>query len=69
MLSMIAVACGGSTEEVVEEVAVEDEHDHEDHSTLEEVQERGFLKCGVSTGATGFTEVADDGSYSGFDVD
>jgi hypothetical protein len=53
MLSMIAVACGGSTEEVVEEVAVEDEHDHEDHSTLEEVQERGFLKCGVSTGATG----------------
>ena len=30
---------------------------------------RGFLKCGVSTGATGFTEVADDGSYSGFDVD
>ena len=45
MLSMIAVACGGSTEEVVEEVAVEDEHDHEDHSTLEEVQERGFLKC------------------------
>ena len=68
MLSMVAVACGGSTEEeVVEEVAVEDEHDHE--STLEQVQERGFLKCGVSTGATGFTEVADDGSYSGFDVD
>ena len=47
MLSMVAVACGGSTEEVVEEVAVEDEHDHE--STLEQVQERGFLKCGVST--------------------
>ena len=66
MLSMVAVACGGSTEEVVEEV-VEDEHDHE--STLEQVQERGFLKCGVSTGATGFTEVADDGSYSAFDVD
>ena len=47
MLSMVAVACGGSTEEGVEEVAVEDEHDHE--STLEQVQERGFLKCGVST--------------------
>ena len=60
MLSMVAVACGGSTEEVVEEVAVEDEHDHEGESTLEQVQERGFLKCGVSTGATGFTEVADD---------
>ena len=30
MLSMVAVACGGSTEEVVEEVAVEDEHDHEE---------------------------------------
>ncbi len=38
-------------------------------TTLEEVQARGFLKCGVSTGATGFTEVGDDGSYSGFDVD
>ena len=64
VLAMVAVACGGSTddaaEEVVEEVAM---------TTLEEVQARGFLKCGVSTGATGFTEVGDDGSYSGFDVD
>src|SRR6056300_395520 len=62
---MVLVACGDTTdeaavEEVVEEAAL---------TTLEEVQARGFLKCGVSTGATGFTEVGDDGSYSGFDAD
>ena len=66
VLSMVLVACGDTSsdeaavEEVVEEAAL---------TTLEEVQARGFLKCGVSTGATGFTEVGDDGSYSGFDVD
>lgn len=64
---MIAVAC--ATEEAVEEVAVEEEHDHSDESTLDEVKERGFLKCGISTGATGFSEQADDGSFGGFDVD
>ena len=67
ILSMIAVAC--ATEEAVEEVAVEEEHDHSDESTLDEVKERGFLKCGISTGATGFSEQADDGSFGGFDVD
>ena len=68
VFAMVIVACGDTTEEAAVE-ATEEEHDHEDESTLEQVQERGFLKCGVSTGATGFTEVGDDGSYSGFDVD
>jgi len=62
VFAMVIVACGDTTEEAAVE-ATEEEHDH--GSTLEEVQERGFLKCGVSTGATGFTEVGDDGSYSG----
>ena len=66
VLSMVAVACATDT---TEEVAVEEEHDHSDESTLDEVLERGFLKCGISTGATGFSEQADDGSFGGFDVD
>ena len=70
VFAMVIVACGDTAEEeVAVEATEEEEHDHEDESTLEQVQERGFLKCGVSTGATGFTEVGDDGSYSGFDVD
>ena len=68
VFAMVIVACGDTTEEAAVE-ATEEEHDHEGESTLEQVLERGFLKCGVSTGATGFTEVGDDGSYSGFDVD
>ena len=59
VFAMVIVACGDTTEEVAVEATEEEEHDHEDESTLEQVQERGFLKCGVSTGATGFTEVAD----------
>ena len=56
VFAMVIVACGDTTEEAAVE-ATEEEHDHEGESTLEQVQERGFLKCGVSTGATGFTEV------------
>ena len=48
VFAMVIVACGDTTEEVAVE-ATEEEHDHEDESTLEQVQERGFLKCGVST--------------------
>ena len=71
VFAMVIVACGDTADEAAVEATEEehDDHDHEDESTLEQVQERGFLKCGVSTGATGFTEVGDDGSYSGFDVD
>ena len=50
---MVAVACATDTAE--EEVAVEEEHDHSDESTLEMVVERGFVNCGVSVSATGFS--------------
>ena len=51
VFAMVIVACGDTTDEAAVE-ATEEEHDHEGESTLEQVQERGFLKCGVSTGAT-----------------
>ena len=38
-------------------------------STLDAVKARGSLRCGVSTGAIGFSEPQDDGSYTGFDAD
>ncbi len=37
--------------------------------TLQEVQERGFLKCGVSTGLAGFAAPDDSGNWVGLDVD
>lgn len=38
-------------------------------STLEQVQDRGELTCGVSTGLPGFSFVNQEGVYEGFDVD
>ena len=38
-------------------------------STLQAVMDRGALRCGVSTGAIGFSEPQEDGSSSGFDAD
>ncbi len=39
-------------------------------STLEQVRARGSLICGVNgSGQAGFSNVAPDGSYSGFDID
>ncbi len=38
-------------------------------NTLEDVKERGRLECGVSTGLAGFSEVSDQGTWKGFDVD
>ncbi len=37
--------------------------------TKEEVVQRGFLLCGVSTGSPGFSSVDADGKWTGFDVD
>lgn len=37
--------------------------------TLEEVQERGYLQCGVSTGLAGFSTTDDQGNWTGLDVD
>ncbi len=38
-------------------------------STLETVQERGFIQCGVSTGLPGFSSPDEKGQWSGIDVD
>ena len=38
-------------------------------STLQAVIARGTLRCGVSTGAIGFSEPQEDGSSNGFDAD
>jgi general L-amino acid transport system substrate-binding protein len=35
--------------------------------TLEDVQKKGFLQCGVSTGVAGFAYTDDKGNYQGFD--
>ncbi len=37
--------------------------------TLEAVQKRGYLQCGVSQSLPGFSYPADNGSWSGIDVD
>lgn len=38
-------------------------------STLDDVLARGFLKCGVSEGQPGFSQIDDDGQWQGFDVE
>lgn len=38
-------------------------------ATLDEVRERGLLRCGVNTGLPGFSEEREDGTWRGFDVD
>lgn len=37
--------------------------------TREEIQKRGFLQCGVSTGSPGFSSVDAKGRWTGLDVD
>lgn len=38
-------------------------------STLDEVSQRGYLRCGVSTGIPGFSNPDDQGHWTGIDVD
>ncbi|QEP44246.1 amino acid ABC transporter substrate-binding protein [Ectothiorhodospiraceae bacterium BW-2] len=37
--------------------------------TLEDVQKKGYLSCGVSTGLAGFSQKDEKGGWSGLDVD
>lgn len=37
--------------------------------TLEDVKQRGTLSCGVSTGLAGFSQMDENGKWSGLDVD
>ena len=38
-------------------------------STLKEVQEKGYVQCGVSQGLPGFSNADDSGNWTGLDVD
>ena len=38
-------------------------------STLSVIKKRGYMKCGVSQGLTGFSSPAENGRWSGMDVD
>ncbi|MFV0256717.1 amino acid ABC transporter substrate-binding protein [Candidatus Liberibacter solanacearum] len=38
-------------------------------SILQNIKKRGFLKCGINTGLTGFSEIKANGDWKGFDVD
>ncbi|MBX7147400.1 MAG: amino acid ABC transporter substrate-binding protein [Alphaproteobacteria bacterium] len=37
--------------------------------TLEDVQKRGYLKCGINTGLAGFASPDDKGNWKGLDID
>lgn len=54
-LVLFAAACGSD--------------DNESSSLLEEVQDRDTVRCGVRDALAGFAVLADDGTYSGFDVE
>ena len=54
---------------VTEETTADAGAQAEGGSTLEAVQARGTLRCGVSGSAVGFSETQPDGSVTGFDAD
>ena len=77
VLALVAAACGGDSDDAPEETTTTaattettpDSGQGTEGGTLAAVQAAGELKCGVSTGAPGFTELAPDGTFSGIDVD
>jgi general L-amino acid transport system substrate-binding protein len=77
VLALVAAACGGDSDDAPEETTTTaattettpDAGQGTEGGTLAAVQAAGVLKCGVSTGAPGFTELAPDGTFSGMDVD
>ena len=38
-------------------------------ATLDNIKQRGFLECGVSQSLPGFSDIDDNGKWSGIDVD
>jgi len=77
VLALVAAACSGTSEDdtttttvaVTTTVAPDTGGGAQAGGTLGVVQDRGKLRCGVSTIATGFAEPQDDGSFKGFDAD
>nr|WP_244422721.1 amino acid ABC transporter substrate-binding protein [Liberibacter crescens] len=43
--------------------------EHASASMLDVIKNRGFIKCGVSTGVPGFSQPDSSGNWKGFDVD
>jgi len=73
VLALVAAACGGSdggdTTTTAGETDGGDSGQESGGSTLEAVEARGKLICGVSGTAVGFSETQADGSTTGFDAD
>ena len=77
LLGLVAAACGGADDETtttpapaaVETTQPPAPAEEPMMGTLATVLDRGALRCGVSTGAIGFSEPQEDGSYNGFDAD
>lgn len=74
VLALIATACGGGEAEPDESTttttaAAVDPGQADGASTLDDVQARGTLRCGISGSAVAFSETQPDGSATGFDAD
>jgi len=78
LLGLVAAACGGDADDettttpapaAVETTQPPAPAEEPMMGTLATVLDRGMLRCGVSTGAIGFSEPQEDGSYNGFDAD
>ena len=51
------------------EMEMADSKDMQAGSTLDAVQEKGYVQCGVSQGLPGFSNADDSGNWTGLDVD
>jgi general L-amino acid transport system substrate-binding protein len=77
LVAMFVVACGSPAAPVEEEaeapveepVAEEPAQEEAGGSTLAAVQARGKIICGGNQALPGFGSLADDGSFTGFDID
>ncbi len=74
VLALVAAACASTSEGDDATTTTVEQTDSgqaapSGEGTLAEVVARGTLKCGVSTGAAGFTETDPQGNVKGFDAD
>ncbi|MEN8114636.1 MAG: amino acid ABC transporter substrate-binding protein, partial [Actinomycetota bacterium] len=80
VLALVAAACGGGDGDADQtttsaggtettEADAGQETPSDGGSTLDEVIARGTLKCGISTGAPGFSETDPSGASTGLDAD
>ncbi|MEL7207124.1 MAG: amino acid ABC transporter substrate-binding protein [Actinomycetota bacterium] len=67
-VALVAAACSDDSDDGASDDTVEFENAGEG-STIDAIIERGTLNCGVNGQLLGFSNVEDDGSYTGLDVD